>query len=243
MAAALAVEAGAATMHGAIVKEAETSAAKHEIPLDKITAAISEAIAVPDRTAAIVIFALIDDLMIFFLSKYLNPGLRGGLGVLFERDGLLSTAHRRITLSAALYWINSGTYNDLDLLRNIRNRFAHEVSVRSFTDDRVRGYVASLAPGEARLYESEIGANFRPKDTLSPREIYLLRAIKLVGQLCADFVLLPSARANRVAPADLFKDGFETLPENLKNLWREVTKFYYQIAGVAKDAGHSSAQL
>jgi hypothetical protein len=69
------------------VQQAETDAAKYDIPLEAITSALGEAIDAPDRTTAIVVFALIDDLMISFLSKNLNPQIRGGLDALFGPNG------------------------------------------------------------------------------------------------------------------------------------------------------------
>jgi hypothetical protein len=64
----------------------------------------------------------------------------------------------------------------------------------------------------------------------------------LVAQVCTNFALLPSARARRVSPTDMFKGGFTTLPESLQTLWREMATFYLKIVGVAKDAGQAPAQ-
>ena len=88
----------------------------------------------------------------------------------------------------------------------------------------------------------EVADLFRPKESLSPREIYLLRAIGLVDQVCLDFTHLPAARAHRVHAAHLSRGGFDTQPEVLQNLKREVAKFYLQIAGAAKDAGQPTTR-
>jgi hypothetical protein len=161
------------------------------------------------------------------LPENLNPDIRGGLDTLFERNGILSTTHGRITLSAALRWIDKPTYQDLHLLRDIRNRFAHRVSIRSFSDNPVRGYIASMSHREDSIYKNaDVSAMFRSRASLSPREIYMLRAIGVVDSVCMDFIHLPAARAHQVHPTDMFKEGFEAAPEWLRNLKREVARFY-----------------
>jgi DNA-binding MltR family transcriptional regulator len=223
-----------AAIYGVAVKAAEEDATKCEIPVEAITAAISEAIGAPDRTAAIVIFALIDDLMIAFLSKHMNPQIRGGLDTLFERNGILSTAHGRITLSAALNWIDKSTYQDLHLLRDIRNKFAHRVALRSFAHDPIRGYIASLSRRADAIYKTEV-TEFRPQESLSARELYLLRALSVVDAVCFDFTHLPAARLHRVNPQDMFKGGeFDAVPEGLQNLNRATARFFLQIAGTSE---------
>lgn len=232
-----------AAVYGVAVKAAEKEAAAYDIPLEVITAALSEAVGAPDRTAAIVVFALIDDLMITFLSKNLDPGIKGGLATLFERNGILSTAHGRITLSAALRWIERGTYRDLNLLRDIRNRFAHHVAIRSFTDNSIRGYIASLSKRADAIYKTDEAELFRPIENLSARELYLFRAISAVDGVCMDLTHLPAARLHHVNPRDMFKGGFEAAPEPLQNLKRVVARFTLQVAGTADTIRKLHAQL
>ena len=45
------------------------------------------------------------------------------------------------------------TASDLDLMRKIRNRFAHTHKAIDFIDHKIRGYMSSMASSEKNLLE------------------------------------------------------------------------------------------
>ncbi len=105
-----------------------------------------------DRGAVLVGVAYLDELLIrlfrkrMLLSKKLDEEL-------FEGFGPLSALSARIKVAYALGWIGSETYHDLNLLRSLRNEFAHAHEPKAFSDASVEKRCSQLElPKTATTY-------------------------------------------------------------------------------------------
>lgn len=220
----------AAAIYGEQLKSAESNAADFRIDAERIKAAFKEAIKSSDRTAAIVIFALIDDIIIASLKHHMNPKIKGGTKSLFEKNGLLSSANSRITLSAALYWINPQTYHDINILRTIRNNFAHHIDYDSFEHKTIKGLISSINHQEKRYFLS-MSKVLVELSSLSVREIFLVRALAVTNSLCMDCMKIPFAISNKVDPDHMFSTSYELLPDQIKDILRAFSYIILSIAG------------
>ena len=153
-----------------------------------------------DRASVITLFALVDDLMITLIKRNLNSNLKGGLERLFESHGLLATASSRLTMASALFWLRAETYSELDLLRKIRNKFAHSVRIKNLTDEPVSGWLSSMTASEkamsaqfdaARHHNPELEARDMGKYT--DRQRLVFRGAWLVHHVCMELPVRPIA--------------------------------------------------
>jgi hypothetical protein len=96
-----------------------------------------------DRAAAVLGAAFLDTLLADLLRRHLVPGLAKDA---FEHNGPLGSFADRTTMAYALGLINSATKADLDLIRRIRNDFAHSHDHKlSFSVDAIRSRARELA--------------------------------------------------------------------------------------------------
>jgi DNA-binding MltR family transcriptional regulator len=105
--------------------------------------AIKELMKESDRGAVLVGVAYLDELLVrLFKEKMLLTQKLSEY--LFESSGPLSTLSSRIRIAYCLGWIGPATFQDLDLLRKIRNDFAHLHSPLTFDDPSVRSRCREL---------------------------------------------------------------------------------------------------
>jgi DNA-binding MltR family transcriptional regulator len=224
------VDVVAKVLYASAVSQAETEAAVSiaAAPLEKIRATLEEVrTGTDDRLASILIFALIDDVMLCLLKANMNSKMKGGLPRVFEGQGMLATASSRLTLADALGWIDAETLADADLLRKIRNHFAHNVSTRSFSDSPVSGWLTSMKPRERRYLEV-VGAvapgeshRFKESSDLNLRHRFVIRSADVVSQMCLELATFPSALRHRVDPKHMFSD-WDKMPSSLQEARRIV---------------------
>ena len=96
-----------------------------------------------DRGAALVGFAYVDTLLTrLFKAKMLPEKLTEEL---FEGFGPLATMAARIKVAYCLGWIGPETHHDLNLLRKVRNEFAHAHAPVTFSDASVQARCRELS--------------------------------------------------------------------------------------------------
>lgn len=214
----------ARAIYGANVSHAREQAEQHDLQLDRLRRVFSAAQTETDRSVAILIFALAEDLMSEGLKANLNTGVKGGWAAVTEANGVLATASDRITILELLFWVRADTCEDLRRLKSIRNRFAHHADVSSFADQKIAGWISGLSAREKpvfRLYDEKERSNWRK---FNARELYVMRACSTVGQLVSDLAVGPAARAHRVDPMDVEGRDFDALPDNLKEIRRVIAE-------------------
>jgi hypothetical protein len=208
--------------YDAFVKQAEELAECVVVPLERIDLSLNEArLTESDRACAIAIFALVDDLMIGYFKHFLNSEMKGGLNDLFSRNGTLSTSNSRITMAIAMFFIREETASKLNIMRKIRNEFAHNASTRSFLQSPVRELLVAFRKLETQFPEkTKLNGHVFPED-IAGKELFFVLAGFTIAALCHDMIVLPAAKSLRVMPGSLFGSGsFDEMPENIKNVAR-----------------------
>ncbi len=101
-----------------------------------------------DRSAALLAAALLDAQ----LESLFRARLKQHQDRLLGFDGPLATFSTRIKLAMALGWIDQDVEGDLDIIRNIRNRFAHSFEQDlTFEETEIKGWCSSLRTIQAYL--------------------------------------------------------------------------------------------
>jgi len=166
-----------------------------------------------DRALAVFAFAYIETLLLSLMKDELNQDIPGGVESLFESHGPLQTASDRIKMSAALYWISKSSMQDLELLRKIRNEFAHRHKAVGFDDPIVRGLLSSMRPREQRVLKvKKLGRD------LTTREAFHVRAILVCADMVQELMSAPGA-LRRSLPA---RAGLERPYEELPDIFKKV---------------------
>jgi hypothetical protein len=122
---------------------------------DQEATAIQELKDLPDRAAAIVAGALLDQrLELAIRRKLVDTQLSGGQSVqdrMFDVRGALGSFAVKIDLGFALGLYSAGARGDMSIINRIRNKFAHDLAAGSF--DSVRDLCTNLAEFEKHFFE------------------------------------------------------------------------------------------
>jgi len=164
-----------------------------------------------DRAAAILLFSYAEDVMLKGIRGNVNHDVKGGFDGLVSPNGLLATASDRITFLATLRWIDKSTYASLNLLRGIRNKFAHHVACDSLSERSIAGMITSMPAFERPIIEQ---TTMKPFDQ---RQTFLARALLTVYRVMHETCILPHALAHQVDPRDV-SGGYDDGPANLREL-------------------------
>jgi mannitol operon repressor len=104
-----------------------------------------------DRGAALAAAAYIDHLLERTLSSFFIPN-HSSFGLTSDAHAPLSTFSARSAACHAMGLISEAEFQECELIRKVRNEFAHAVKM-SFKDDRVKGLCSSLTMS-AKPYEN-----------------------------------------------------------------------------------------
>ena len=85
-----------------------------------------------DRSCAIVCAAILDNSLQNILLSYLTEDSKTQNNNLFSQNGPLATFSSKIILSYRLGLISKYEHDKLNLIRKIRNYFAHDLSINKF---------------------------------------------------------------------------------------------------------------
>ena len=215
----------ARALYGSRVKIVREYVASLDLPAERTKMVLARALSESDRSAAVLIFAYIEDLMLEAIKRNCNPDVSGGWEEVTGGNGLLATANDRITFLHLLHWIKPNTYSDLRLLKSIRNRFAHHSDVSSFSDDRIRSWIGALSPAKNEDLSGMREAIPGLPEKLSTRHTYLLRVTTVLMGLVEELALGPQSRAHRIDPTFVERLDFDFLPENRQKLQMACAEF------------------
>ncbi len=101
-----------------------------------------------DRGLALVAAEFFDATLERLLRARFSPGLKNQpklIKPLFEGFGPLSTFSSKISVSYAIDLLQDWMASDLDLIRRIRNDFAHSLESKTFRDPNISRMVGQLA--------------------------------------------------------------------------------------------------
>lgn len=95
-----------------------------------------------DRGAAVLVGGFVENFLgVFLKSFFVDPKIGNEL---FGAMGALSTFSQRIALARAFGFISQRSYDDLNLIRQIRNHFAHHPLDTSFDSPEIAKLTAKL---------------------------------------------------------------------------------------------------
>jgi len=221
----------AGKMYGERVQALREEVAKYDIQSERLRKTFAAARAEADRSAAILLFALAEDIMLHGLKQHLDGEVQGGWSEVSSGNGVLATANDRITLLALLNWIHPAVYADLRILKAIRNRFAHHPDVIGFDEAKTRSYISSLSQQE----KAPLAAMESADGPRSPRHLYLMCAASVVMRLVYNLAVAPAARRAQVAPGHVEGGDWNATPENIRELHRVLAE--HMIAVAAEGTG------
>lgn len=136
-----------------------------------------------DRAAAILVAAEMDRVVLSILSNYLLNSTKES-SPLLERDGPMEAFGSRIELAYRLGLLPPVFHNDLQMIRRIRNAFAHSPTGLSFDSPKVRKHVDKLVHGiqESQALIEKLSEE-QKNDFFNPRSIFRLTASMLLPRL------------------------------------------------------------
>ena len=169
-----------------------------------------------DRALTIVSFSYIDAKLIDLFSNEMNNDISGGIESLFGSNGPLGNSSSRIKLARALNWISDKTYRDLELMRKIRNEFAHKHFAINFSSEIILGYLSTMNKTENNILEylewpPEMGE-------VSNRIRFHLRSALVCHQMISEMMTAPTALRLGLPPFTSFGGDHTKLPEPLNKL-------------------------
>jgi mannitol operon repressor len=115
-----------------------------------------------DRGKSLVSASIVEEM----LAEILKAFLAGGAEIkrLFDAPNApLSTLSSKALMCRSLRLINAVEYRDIDLVRKIRNEFAHSVTC-SFEDQKIRNWAQELKVGMAQLDDLDVDHKSRVHD-------------------------------------------------------------------------------
>jgi len=171
-----------------------------------------------DRATPVLIFSFIEHALRELFSAHLNPDIEGGVKGLFDATGPLATASSRIKMLAAIGWISLKTARDLDIVRKIRNEFAHNPPDDGFSNSKIRLLVEKLSPYEAPLITPEAIKNIQLPplpETIPIRSLFIARTGAAFGMLIEEMLTRPRALSMGLPPDAVHTYDREKMPENI----------------------------
>lgn len=119
------------------IKTALNKLTRQPLAYENMPGLIEEINSMSDRACAIVWAAMLDDLLEMALSKKMRVLTEKEYESLFLNQAPLSSFSAKILLGYALNVYNSETKSNLDIVRHIRNCFAHAAIKVSFSTSEV----------------------------------------------------------------------------------------------------------
>lgn len=159
------------------------------------------------RTACILAVSFLEDaLKRNFVDKW-RIDKRKSYDAYFGSNGPLSTFSQRTLIAAGLRWLPDGGLRDFDLLRKIRNEFAHNHRVHNLIEEPVLNHVMNLREIE-KIWDKE-EAHFY---TAAYREATNETRLRMRMYCCVLFAVAQIiARSKLIScdlPPDYREDGF-----------------------------------
>jgi hypothetical protein len=121
------------------------ASASRKIGTDDLLAIFREVSGVSERAGAIVIVAFIEDSLSQVIRRRLRPLTNREDGALF--DGVqapLNTLYAKIHFGYLLWLYGKAQKDDLLVVKDVRNKFAHETSARDFSHSEIVRLCAKL---------------------------------------------------------------------------------------------------
>lgn len=145
---------------------------------DRLRLFIEASNAETDRGKALVSASVVEEMLAEILRAFLANGAETKR--LFDAPNApLSTLSAKALMCRSLRLIDAVEYRDIDLVRKIRNEFAHSVTC-SFKDEKIRDWAQKMKVGMGILDDLEEGHVSRADD---PRQRFVMVTNSIVTNL------------------------------------------------------------
>jgi hypothetical protein len=135
----------------------------------------AELIAGPDRASALVACAMVDTALMDAVCSAIDLWDKDAKERLFEREGApLSGLRNKILLGRSLRIFDDATHRELNVIRNVRNAFAHSVYPLTFDNQLISNECTKLP-----------NSSFEPEPHLHPMRV---RYLAVCMTLCFKFL-------------------------------------------------------
>jgi DNA-binding MltR family transcriptional regulator len=134
-----------------------------------------------DRAAALVSAAFVDERLTAALKARFHQDKKV-MKAMFDPGGPLGSFSAKIDLAFLVGMLSKEAIQDLHIIRKIRNKFAHEMKVKSFDASRVRDLIKDLRvikqakirmSGKENALAMEFSPGFDKDAAPSPRDVYI----------------------------------------------------------------------
>ena len=106
-----------------------------------------------DRARVVLVTAWIDH---FLKVKIMNEFSKGNAKArkdLFSSNGPFATFSGKLNAAFCAGWIDADVYHDVQIIRKLRNEFAHTIEPVSLNDDRVRKLIEDFRVPKRKYYD------------------------------------------------------------------------------------------
>jgi hypothetical protein len=220
------VERAAKAMFNEQVKSAQSTIAERQFDCAVFKSYLLGLRAESDRGLSVFMWSYMETVFEGLLSQELEPSIPGGLRSLFDHHGPLSSGRDKVLIAGALRWFSPTTVHNLEMLRRIRNRFAHEFQTLDFGDRVILGLVTSMHPVEERILRS---IELKPEVTARTR--FHVRAVVTLTDAIVDLLCAPVLISHGLPFA--LRPRFDDMPLNVRELLRASAETCLEL--VAKD--------
>lgn len=87
-----------------------------------------------DRARLIIAAAWIDTFLKIKLQNEFSKGNAASRKILFSENGPLTTFSSKLNIAFCAGWVDSDVYHDVNVIRKLRNKFAHTIDKVSLND-------------------------------------------------------------------------------------------------------------
>ncbi|HUT14294.1 MAG TPA: hypothetical protein VMY42_27660 [Thermoguttaceae bacterium] len=112
-----------------------------------------------DRACVILVASWADHLLRIKLANEFSKGNSDARSSLFTSNGPFATFSAKLNVALCANWIDRDVYHDLQVVRKLRNEFAHSIASHSLNDEPFCSMVATLRVPKRQYYDwGELGA-------------------------------------------------------------------------------------
>jgi len=97
-----------------------------------------------DRACVILVASWADYFLMTKLTQEFSKGNSDARSALFSSNGPFATFSGKLNASFCAGWIDRDVYHDLQVIRKLRNEFAHSIDNYTLHDEPLRSMVAKL---------------------------------------------------------------------------------------------------
>lgn len=150
---------------------------------DDIPQIVTEIEGTSDRAACLILCSIVERELENLLIKKIwkdTPISEPRMKKIFDRDGALSTFSGNINFAFALHLFASHTKNDLDVIRRIRNLFAHSALPITFQHSKIAKEATKLRPVD---YYNILGNLIEFSNLNEQRARFILSCLQVILEL------------------------------------------------------------